>query len=102
MLTELDSKCTSLVKQNEWTNSKAASSVDSKHVAMTANNTTSTEQKIDQTVLLQALIASLQQNSSTKPADWIDLKSIPAPKANEPYKKTVKKKTIYYCDHCKK
>ena len=36
MLTELDAKCTNLVKQNEWSVSTPASKLDSKCMAMTA------------------------------------------------------------------
>ena len=52
MLTKLNSKCTSLVKQNEWISSKAALSLNSKCMAIQANTNASTEQKIGKTVLL--------------------------------------------------
>ena len=37
MLTELDSKCTNIVRQKEWLSSTPASSIDSKNMAMLAS-----------------------------------------------------------------
>ena len=46
ILRELDFKYTSLLRQNEWTSSKVASSINSKYIAMTI------EPKVDQNLLL--------------------------------------------------
>ena len=57
---------------------------------------------LDQNLLLQALIVSLQQKLSGKSANWIKLSNIIAHKEDEAEKKTVKKKTVYYYEHYKK
>ena len=56
--------------------SKAAFSIDAKHVAMQAES----KDTLDQNLLLEALITSLQQKPSDKPANWVDLRKILAPK----------------------
>ena len=43
MLTELNSKFTSLAKQNEWINSKSTSNIDSKYMAISASTNTSSD-----------------------------------------------------------
>ena len=80
MLTELDSKHTSLLRQNKWMVSKAASLIDTKYMAINAES----KAPFEQNLLLQALLISLQQKPSSKPANWVDLKKVPAPKGEEP------------------
>ena len=62
MLTELESKCTNLVKQNKRLPSSPSSSIDPKYMAMTSSQ----KQRTDANALLQSLAASLQKKSNPK------------------------------------
>ena len=62
ILAELDSKYTSLLYQNEQIFSKPTSSIDAKYIAMNAKS----KAPLDQNLILQILITSLQQKPKHK------------------------------------
>ena len=69
LLTELDSKFTSLAKQNEWIKSKSTSNINSKYMAMSASADTSSDiiQLLSRNLdILKVLIASLKQKADPK------------------------------------
>ena len=102
MLTELESKYTNLVKQNEWSASTPASKIDSKYMAMTAQTPVASK-SMDKDTLLKVLLASLQQKPNRgRRGKWIPLHAIPPPKEGEPKTKIEHNKTVYFCDYCAK